>query len=149
MDEPARVVRDRRPGEAPLDALHRHLRSALERRDPVSGLCDHPAVVRFYRFLLATPTLTAALARYHTRGEEALTGALLEAVPGSALPARLAAAQILATLRILGDANQTRIAGGRTADDLAAEALAEADAAFDLLRSGLAPYRGVSPAGSR
>ena len=36
-----------------------------------------------------------------------------------------------------------RIAAGRTADDLAEEALAEADHAFALLGTGLAPYRGT------
>ena len=47
-DETARVVRQRSPGEAPLDALHRHLRSALGRCEPTSGLCDDPDVVAFY-----------------------------------------------------------------------------------------------------
>jgi AcrR family transcriptional regulator len=147
LDEPARVVRARQPGEAPLDALHRHLRSALERRDPISGLCDHPGVVRFYGLVLGTPALGAALARYQARGEDALAAALHEAVPGDELTARLAAGQILSTLRILGHANQTRIAAGRSADDLAADAVAEADAAFALLRTGLAPYRAVRPPG--
>ncbi len=41
-DEAARVVRAREPDVAPLDALHAHLRAALERRDPVTGLCDTP-----------------------------------------------------------------------------------------------------------
>jgi AcrR family transcriptional regulator len=145
QDEPARVVRTRQPGEAPLDALHRHLRSALERRDPIGGLCDHPAVVRFYGLVLGTPALGAALGRYQARGEDALAAALGEAVPGDELVARLAAGQILVTLRILGHANQVRIADGRSADDLAADAVAEADAAFALLRHGLAPYRAVSP----
>ena len=40
--EAARVVRAREPDVAPLDALHAHLRMALERRDPATGLCDHP-----------------------------------------------------------------------------------------------------------
>jgi AcrR family transcriptional regulator len=141
-DEPARVVRSRAPGVAPLPALHAHLRAALERRDPITGLCDHPEVVRFYRLLLDTPALSAALVRYHARGEEALAAALAEAAPEvSALTARLAAGQILFTLRTLGHANQTRIAAGTTADALAPTALAEADEAFALLGNGLTPYR--------
>ena len=67
-DEAARVVRAREPDVAPLDALHAHLRTALERRNPITGLCDHPAVVRFYRLVLDTPALSAALVRYQARG---------------------------------------------------------------------------------
>jgi AcrR family transcriptional regulator len=143
QDEPARVVRDRPTGTAPLDALQAHLTSALARRDPISGLCDHPAVVAFYRLVTGTPALAAAVVRYHDRSEDALAAALHEAAPGApALTARLAAGQILVTLRALAHANQVRIAAGRTADWLAEAAATEADLAFDLLRSGLGPYRG-------
>jgi AcrR family transcriptional regulator len=142
-DEQARVVRSRGPGVAPLAALHAHLRDALERRDPISGLCDHPEVVRFYRLVLGTAALSAALVRYQVRGEEALAAALSEAVPDAPFPLtpRLAAAQILLTLRMLGHANPVRIADGTTADDLAPTAVAEADHAFAMLSGGLALYR--------
>lgn len=144
-DEAARVVRGRHPDEAPLDALRRHLRGALECRDPISGLCDDPDVVAFYRLVVETPALTAALTRYVSRGEDALTAALHEAAPLD-LPlaeqtARLAACQILTVHRVLAHANQACIAGGQTADARAAQALAEADRAFDLLGQGLEPYR--------
>ena len=139
-DEAARVVRAREPDVAPLDALHAHLRAALERRDPVTGLCDDPRVVRFYRLVLDTPALSAALVRYQARGEHALATAL-DGAEEPSLTARLAAGQILVVLRTLGHENQMRIAAGRSADDLAEEALAEADHAFALLASGLAPFR--------
>ena len=137
-DEAAQVVLAREPD----DALHAHLRTALERRDPITGLCDHPAMVRFYRLVLDTPALSAALVRYQARGEHALAAAL-EGAEEPSLTARLAAGQILVVLRTLGHENQMRIAAGRSADDLAEEALAEADHAFALLGTGLAPYRGA------
>jgi AcrR family transcriptional regulator len=143
-DESARVVRDRPPGVVPLVALHRHTRDQLERRDPISGLCDHPAVVRFYRLVTDTPALSTALARYQARGEHALAAALQDAVPDvprAELTARLAARHILATLRTLAHDNQLRIAAGTPADELAPTAVAEAELAFTLLSSGLAPYR--------
>lgn len=144
QDEAARVVRQRHPSQAPLDALHQHLRSALARRDPISGLCDDPDVAAFYQLILKTPALTAALTRYLSRGENALTTALHEAtpldVPRAEHTARLAACQILAVQRTLAHTNQIRIATGQTADALAPDALAEADHAFDLLRTGLRPY---------
>lgn len=142
-DEPARVVRARRPGESPLDALHRNLRDGLERRDPITGLCDVTEVVAFYRLILDTPALSGALVRYQTRGEQALASALLETTPAGPHPeltARLAATQVCAVLRALGDTNQRQIGAGRSADELAPEAIAAADHAFALLRDGLRPY---------
>ena len=141
-DESARVVRGRPAGVAPLRALHEHRRAALEGRDPVTGLCDHPEVVRFYRLVVDTPALSTAVVRYETRAEDALTAALREAAPAaSALTARLAAGQVLVALRTLARANHARIVAGSTADALAPAALAEADHAFALLGGGLAPYR--------
>lgn len=142
-DEAARVVRARSAGEAPLEALHTHQRAALERRDPISGLCDVPAVVAFHRLVAETPALRSALLRYLARGVDALASALLEANDGVAHPeltARLAASQVLTVQRELANANQRRIIEGDTADALAPLALAEADHAFGLLRHGLAPY---------
>lgn len=141
-DESARVVRARPAGVSPLDALHEHLRAALAHRDPISGLCDVPGVVAFYQLVIGTPALNAATVRYQARGEDALAAALHEAAPAAPeLGARLAAGQILGALRTLAHTNQVRIAAGRSADELAPVSAAEADLAFDQLRSGLANYR--------
>ncbi|TQM06237.1 TetR/AcrR family transcriptional regulator [Pseudonocardia kunmingensis] len=151
-DEAARVVRDRAAGEPPLDALQRHLHDALDRHDPISGLCDVPQVVAFYRLVSDTPALRATLLRYQVRSVESLASALLTAAPQAPHPqltARLAANQIQAVLRELADDNQQRIAAGTNAEDLAPVARAEADHAFTLLRAGLTPYatepRATSP----
>ncbi len=34
------MVRARAPEQSPLQALHAHFRAGLDRRDPVTGLCD-------------------------------------------------------------------------------------------------------------
>jgi hypothetical protein len=47
---------------------------------------------------------------------------------------------VLTVLHELANANQRRINEGCRADVLAPTALAEADHAFELLRSGLTPY---------
>ncbi len=144
-DEAARVVREGAPGEAPLDVLHRHLRLAIARRDPISGLCDVPEVVAFYRLVVETPALASALVRYQARSEDTLTAALRAATspeePLADRVARLAAVQIIAVHGALARANQERILAGSTADALAPDALAEADRAYELLRGGLQPYR--------
>jgi AcrR family transcriptional regulator len=145
-NEAARVVRGRGDGEAPLDALHRHLRARLAERDPITGLCDHPQVVAFYRLVTGTPALQFATARYAASGEDALAAVLRETTPGDVrfaeVTAGLAAGQILLVQRVLAGTNQACIARGMSAEERAPDALAEADHAFGLLSGGLAPYRG-------
>ncbi|GAA0911974.1 TetR/AcrR family transcriptional regulator [Streptomyces thermoalcalitolerans] len=129
LGEAARVVRDREPGVEPVTALHRHFRAGLERRDPVTGLNDHPEVVAFHRLVFSTPSLAGRLTQYMLEDEEALAGAL-----GEGIQARVRAAQVLAVQRVLARANWQKIADGRTAHDVHPEAVADADQAFRQLR---------------
>ncbi|WP_328943449.1 TetR/AcrR family transcriptional regulator [Streptomyces sp. NBC_00250] len=141
-DESARVVTAARSaGTAPLDALYAHLLDGLARRDPVTGLCDHPSVLAYLRLLYGTPALVGRLHAYRVRSEEALAGALAGGAEGAGGPllARLAAGQIVTVLRVLAEENTARIAGGETADGVAADAVAAAGLAFRALREGL-PY---------
>ncbi|WP_419992297.1 TetR family transcriptional regulator, partial [Streptomyces violaceoruber] len=131
-DESARVVAGRPAGESPLDALHRHFLDGLDRRDPVTGLCDAPEVLAFMRLLYGTPALIARMYAYQGRSEAALADAL-----GGGLPERLAAGQIVAVLRILALDNWRRIDAGESADAVRVGAARAADAAFAQLRTGL------------
>ncbi|MGW7362611.1 TetR family transcriptional regulator [Streptomyces sp. NPDC054841] len=141
-DEAARVVAARPEGVTPLDALHRHFLEGLTRRDPVTGLSDHPHVLAFHRLLYGTPSLVARLYAYQGRSEAALAAALGgdagggEGV-GTGVGARLAAGQIVAVLRVLAEENWRRIAAGESADDVYADAVAAADLAFRQLDAGL------------
>jgi AcrR family transcriptional regulator len=138
QDEPARVVRDRPAGQDPLDALHGHFISGLTRRDPVTGLDDHPQTLAFVAMVLSAPALQARLMLYQTRGETALTTALAATTdrPDDGL-ARLAAYQILAAHRALTDDNRHHLTAGLSADERYPDAVAAADRAFDVLRHGL------------
>jgi AcrR family transcriptional regulator len=127
--EAARTVRDRQPGLSPVTALHRHFRDGLDRHEPVTGLNDHPEVVAFHRLVFTTPSLAGRLTQYMLDDEEALAGTL-----GPGIQAQLRAAQVLALQRVLARANWQKIADGRTARDVYPEAVADADAAFSLLR---------------
>ncbi|MDT3397117.1 TetR family transcriptional regulator [Streptomyces sp. B1866] len=141
--EAGRVVAGRAPGRSPLDALHRHLVAGLDRRDPVTGLNDEPDVLAFHRLLYGTPSLVARLFAYTGRSEEALARALAASGGPTGpddLVARLAAAQVVATQRVLALENWRRIAAGAAADDVHPDAVAAADRAFAMLRAGLAPY---------
>ncbi|WSF29776.1 TetR/AcrR family transcriptional regulator [Streptomyces sp. NBC_01358] len=131
-DESARVVAGRAEGESPLDALRRHYLDGLERRDPVTGLCDVPQVLAFHRLLYGTPSLVARLFAYQSRAETALARAL-----GDRAKDRLAAGQIVAVLRILSLENWQRISEGRSADQVYADAVEAAEQGFIQLRSGL------------
>jgi AcrR family transcriptional regulator len=130
--EAARVVRDRPPGVSPMTALHRHFRAGLDRRDPVTGLNDHPEVLAFHELVFTTPSLAGRLVQWTLGNEEALAAAL-----GDDITARLQAAQVLAVQRVLAQANWQRLVAGRTADDVHPEAVADAGRAFALLQAGL------------
>ncbi|MEU0299168.1 TetR family transcriptional regulator [Streptomyces sp. NPDC006175] len=137
-DEAARVVTGRPDGTSPLDALRRHFLDGLDRRDPVTGLCDHPDVLAFHRLLYGTPSLVARLYGYQGRSEAALARAL---DPGTPVAARLAAGQIIAVLRILADENWRRIDAGESAGQVHADAVEAAALAFAQLENGLLKHR--------
>ncbi|MFI5808254.1 TetR/AcrR family transcriptional regulator [Streptomyces sp. NPDC051561] len=136
--ESARVVAQRPCGCSPLEALRCHFLDGLARRDPVTGLNDHAAVLAFHRLLYGTPSLVARLYTYLERDEAALADALGAGTPG--IRVRLAAGQILAVRRILAQENWRRIAAGQSADSLHDEAVAAAEEAFAQLRAGLPRY---------
>ncbi|MGH4029470.1 TetR/AcrR family transcriptional regulator [Actinomycetota bacterium Odt1-20B] len=141
-DEAARVVAGRARGESPLAALERHHLDAVARRDPVTGLSDHPHVLAFQRLLYGTPALVARIPGYQERSEAALAKALDggDGTEEAGLDARIAAAQIVAVQRVLALENGRRIAAGEAVDEVAAEAVPATERAFAGLRRGLAAY---------
>jgi AcrR family transcriptional regulator len=140
--ESARVVRDRAPAESPLAALRRHFLDRLAAHDPITGLCDDPAVLAFRGLVYSTPGLAAGLVHYSARDQGALARALAETVGPDGTAPLLAAAQIVAVHHVLAHENWRRIASGRTAKDAHGEAAADADRAFGLLGGGLGAYYG-------
>ena len=131
-EESARVVRERRPGEQPLEALRRHFLDALARRDPVTGLNDHPEVLAYHRMVFSTPSLLTRLFHHMSLDEQALAAALAESA--EELTAALLAAQVLATQRVLARRNWSLLAAGRPMSEVAPEAVAAAEKAFAMLR---------------
>ncbi|MEU4210717.1 TetR family transcriptional regulator [Streptomyces sp. NPDC026206] len=135
--EAARVVRCREAGQSPLAALRAHFHARLDARDPVTGLCDAPAVLAFRDMLYATPSLQARLARYTAEDERALAEALLETDRTDEVTTRLAAAQIIAVHHVLARDNWLRLAAGGITDGVLRAAHADAERAYDLLGAGL------------
>ncbi|GAA2789214.1 TetR family transcriptional regulator [Streptomyces showdoensis] len=137
-DEPARVVAAaREAGAVPLDALRDHVLAGLERRDPVTGLNDDPRVLAFLRLLYGTPALVARMHAYQGRSEELLADALGGADP---LAARLAAAQVVAVLRVLAEENVRRITAGERVEEVLPGAVAATRRAFAGLGEGLSSF---------
>lgn len=130
--ESARVVAAH--PNAPLSALRTHFLDGLDRRDPITGLCDAPAVLAYYRLLMDTPSLMTSMLGFRAASEEALAAELRE-LPG--LTARLTATQIVAVQWQLMMENHRRIASGTSADDAYPDAVAAAELGFDLLTMGL------------
>jgi AcrR family transcriptional regulator len=88
-----RAVREREPGVSPIVALHRYVRSELERRAEWTGF--HDGVAEFARVIFASPTLIEGFGRMWRDGERDLLAAFTEAagLPGQVdLAQRLAAA---------------------------------------------------------
>lgn len=137
--EAARVVRTRHPGEAPLDALHRHYRERLEQHDPVTGLCDDAEVLAFHKLVFTTPTVAARLAEFVAADVDDLAAALRDSVGAATadLRPRLVAAQVITVQQVLARANWATLTEGRTADQVHPQALADADTAFAALRHGV------------
>src|ERR1700744_5714724 len=78
----AGTVRGRAPGETPVAALHRFVRSELDRRAEWTQL--HDGVTPFARMGLASPTLTLAFVRLWGEIEADLARAFEEVATGGA-----------------------------------------------------------------
>jgi AcrR family transcriptional regulator len=141
QDEAARIVLNGPPDRSLLTALQEHFLDGLTRRDPVTGLDDHPQTIAFVNMVLSVPSLQARLLLYQTKAELALTAALEKTRP-SAIEgtARVAAYQIFAVHRALADDNRRHLAAGATAQSRYLDAVEAANHAFALLRHGLADH---------
>jgi AcrR family transcriptional regulator len=131
-DELAETVRTRRADETPLEALHRHFLDGLARRDPVTGLCDKPNVLAVQRLIHETPSLLHRALVIMTSSQDAVANEL-----GPGFGHRAAAAMITGARNALVLENSARLLAGETADALHPRAVANANTAFALLRSGL------------
>ncbi|RNG17772.1 TetR/AcrR family transcriptional regulator [Streptomyces botrytidirepellens] len=136
--EAARVVRARPAHTTPLAALRDHFLDGLRRRDPITGINDHPAVITLTELIYGTPALVDRMQRFKAGGERALAEALRETTDAPDLTARLAAVQVIAVQWALSADNFQRLAAGEAADERYPGAVRDAEHAFDLLANGLA-----------
>ena len=123
----AGAVRGRAPGESPVAALHRFVRSELDRRAEWTQL--HDGVAPFARMGLASPTLTAAFVRLWGQIEADLARAFEEIATGGAEAGRnlgSVAGQAMGLLQAggLADEELGRLAASITVTQIRAEVAA-------------------------
>ncbi|GAA2961336.1 TetR/AcrR family transcriptional regulator [Actinokineospora diospyrosa] len=134
--EAAAAVRAREPGETPHSALRAYLLTALAERRPVTGLSDHPDVLRLNRVVRDNPALADRAAQYREESRRLLAEALIE--EGSPeLTARLVATQVHGTHEVLIAENTRRVMAGESPDAIYPDAVAATNQAYDLLAHGL------------
>lgn len=128
--EAARVVQS--TSDSPVDALRDHFLAGLARRDPVTGLNDHPNVLAYNRLVFNTPALETRLAQFIASDQQALAVAL-----GNHLQAEVAAGCLIAVHQILSRRNWRAMSSGTSADVYYPTAQAEAVTAYNRLTQGV------------
>ncbi|WP_084546528.1 TetR/AcrR family transcriptional regulator [Glycomyces arizonensis] len=148
-EEPARLVRDRAVGETPHAVMRDYFLRALERREPLSGLCDEPLVLQVHRVARANPGLSLRLMDYRRQASVMLAEQLI-AEGGSELTSNLVASQLLHVQYILAQGNVRRIYAGESIDAIYPGAVATAEHAFRLLQYGIGDFmrRDAEPRGA-
>lgn len=139
VDDAARIVRERAPGESVVAALRRQFVEAIERHDPSVGMGDHPLALGIVRLIVETPALLARVHSFFVRTQDQLTEALIEEGEEPVI-ARIVASQLLGTRNALLTENRRRLLAGEPADAVVADAVALAHRGFDLLEKGLGDY---------
>jgi AcrR family transcriptional regulator len=132
----AHAVDARRPGESAVAAVRRAFVEAVARDDPTVGLS--PQVAQFWRVVEASPALQARLRWIGEQAEAALAARLAALGPPGRVPARVAAALIVAVDRVLYADIRRRMLAGDDPATVRAEVTALAGSSYALLEPVLA-----------
>ncbi|WP_030790334.1 TetR/AcrR family transcriptional regulator [Streptomyces sp. NRRL S-920] len=139
--DPARAVRERRPGESAVAAMRRQFLEQITRRDPSIALSGDPRTLKVRQLINETPTLTHRMVVFHMRSVQLLTDALAEET-GDPLLARVAATQLIGARNALIMENHQRTLDGEAPGDIAKDCAESAERAFGLVEKGLQGYPG-------
>ncbi|EDY45262.2 TetR/AcrR family transcriptional regulator [Streptomyces sp. SPB074] len=144
VEDTARAVRERAPGEPAVAALRRTYLAALAAGDASLGGSDLPLVLRLQGLIASTPPLLERVLVLRGLSERALA-AELTAATGDEAGAALAAAQILAVWHTLVGRNFRALLAGTGARRVIADGLALAERAFGQLEHGLGDFGSADP----
>ncbi|QES46045.1 MULTISPECIES: TetR/AcrR family transcriptional regulator [Streptomyces] len=140
-EDPARAVRERRPGESAVTAARRQFQEQILGRDPSIGLSGDPRALKVRQLIKETPTLAHRVVIFHMRSVQLLADELAEET-GDMLLARVAAAQLIGARNALIMRNHERTLAGDPLDEIAKDCAEAAERAFDLVEKGLQGYPG-------
>jgi AcrR family transcriptional regulator len=139
IEETSRIVRERRPGESPIDALYRTYRQTLKRPGSLFGGRD---IRPFFATIEASPALLLHVGRLFDESEERLARTLMAetaASPDDPTP-RAVAALIISQLRMVASEFRARLLRDESAAKIRAALLRATDRSFDLLQKGVGQY---------
>ncbi|MET7485124.1 helix-turn-helix domain-containing protein [Streptomyces sp. NPDC005538] len=140
----ARAVRERQPGESPVDAVRRQFLQMAEARDPSVGLAGEVFVRQLRELVLGTPVLRDRAFLAAQKGTRDLAAHLAEET-GDLMLATVAAAMISAARNALIEEHYRRIDTGDPVDAIVADAPERAARAFALVEHGLGEYARKTP----
>ena len=144
FSDPARAVRDRKPGESAVDAVRRQFLEMIDGRDPSIGLNAEPFARRIRSVIMATPVLRDRAYVSAEKGALELADLLTEET-GDRTLALIAASTLTHVRQALVEEHHLRIDAGESVDEVAADAAERAERAFALVAGGLSGYA-VRPA---
>jgi AcrR family transcriptional regulator len=136
------AINDRAPGQSVIDALRGLMIRLTEQRHPLSALLD--TVTQFVRTVQDSPALQAGALEMVNELESHLAGEVAELTggkPTDPLPA-LAAALVVATMRVLYQHATRRLLAGERADDIHPDQIALVNRAFDMLDAAIGDQLG-------
>ncbi|MFG1792936.1 TetR/AcrR family transcriptional regulator [Nocardia sp. NPDC049149] len=138
VDQLARVVREREPGESALAALRRAYLTAAAEQDPVVGFSGP----EFATLINDSPALVARLREFHDEREQLLAATLAAetATTATDIAPRVAAAQLGGVHRVLFDETMRRTLAGQSNDEIATAITEYIGVAFDALAPSLGHY---------
>jgi len=144
FSDPARAVRDRKPGESAVEAVRRQFLEMIDGRDPSIGLNAEPFARRIRSVIIATPVLRDRAYVSAEKGALELADLLTEET-GDRTLALIAASTLTHVRQALIEEHHLRIDAGASVDEVAADAAERAERAFALVAGGLSGYA-VRPA---
>lgn len=139
VEDLARAIRERAPGESAVDATRAMVLRKIAERDPSIGLSESGSELELIQLINRTPALARRALLWSVRGERLVAQALTEET-GDALLAAVAAAQLSGVVGALMSENHRRVLDGETPDAVAAGAGERAERAFALVEKGLSGF---------
>ncbi|MGB8945404.1 MAG: TetR/AcrR family transcriptional regulator [Streptomyces sp.] len=141
VGDPARAVRERRPGESAVAAMRGQFLEQIAGRDPSIGLSGDPRTLKVRQLISETPTLAHRMVIFHMRSVQLLADALAEET-GDMLLARVAASQLIGARNALIVDNHQRTLVGDPLDEIAKDCAEATERVFGQVEKGLQGYPG-------